>query len=129
MEPSTVATITFSTIPIQSLLVPTVAAEIDPSGANTAGQVYRTLIVGTMLATGTATPNVPVLTSGASDAETNFGIGSMAAMMVADYRAQDPFGELWVLPIALPTTGSATTATMTLTGPATGSGNLYFYLA
>lgn len=122
------ATITFSTIPIQSLLVPTVAAEIDPSGANTTGQVYRTLLIGTMLATGTATPNVPVLTSGGSDAQTMFGIGSMAAMMVADYRQQDPFGELWVLPIAIPTAGSATTATMTLTGPATGSGNLYFYL-
>lgn len=122
------ATITFSTIPIQSLLVPTVTAELDPSGANNAGQVYRSLIIGTMLASGTATANVPVLTSGASDAETKFGIGSMAAMMVADYRNQDPFGELWVLPIALPSTGSATTATMTLTGPATSSGNLYFYL-
>jgi len=120
--------ITFSTIPLSTLLVPMVAAEVDASGANTSGQIYRGLNIATMASTGTALPGVPVLVSGTSDSGVLFGIGSMAYMMVADYRNQDPFGELWVLPIAQPGTGSAPTATMTITGPATASGNLFVYI-
>jgi len=121
--------ITFSNIPVTTLLVPMVAAEVDASGANTTGQIYRTLIVATKFTSGTAVAGTAILVSGKADAGVFFGFGSMAYMMVADYRNQDPFGELWVLPIAMPTSGSAPTATMTVTGPATASGNLYVYIA
>jgi phage tail sheath gpL-like len=120
--------ITFTNIPVTSLLVPMVAAEVDASGANTSGQIYRGLIIAMMSSAGNATPGAPVLVSGTSDAGPLFGIGSMAYQMVSDYRNQDGFGELWVLPIAQPT-GSAGTGSIAFSGTATASGTLSLYIA
>jgi phage tail sheath gpL-like len=124
MSGSTTPQINFATIPVSSLLVPGVYAEITPPGTS-GTTTERALLIGTMATSGTATPNVPVLLSGASNANALFGIGSVLAQMTADYRNNDSFGELWALPIAIPTTGTAPTATLTLTGPATQAGNLY----
>jgi phage tail sheath gpL-like len=99
---------------------------IAPNGG-IAQQQQRALIIACMIA-GTGVVNIPQISGGVSDAQAKYGINSVAAQMVADFYAQDPDGELWVLPIANPT-GAAGTGTITFTGPATASGNLYPYFA
>ena len=106
--------------------VPGVDFVVAPQGLIGAQQ-QRALIVAPML-TGSATPNIPQISAGLADAQAKYGAASIAAQMVADYLAQDSFGELWVLPIAQPT-GSAATGSLTVTGTATAAGNLAVYIA
>jgi phage tail sheath gpL-like len=91
-------------------------------------QNQRALIIAPMLSTGTATPDVPQISAGPSDAQAKYGAASIAAQMVQDYFNQDSFGELWVLPIAEPS-GSASTGSIAFTGPATAAGTLSLYIA
>ena len=62
-------TINFKNIP-QNLRVPLFYAELDASHANTAIANQRALIIGQITAAGVATPNVPLISSGAGDANT-----------------------------------------------------------
>jgi phage tail sheath gpL-like len=100
---------------------------VQPQG-QTGQQQQRALIIACMAASATALPNIPVISAGVADAQAKYGAASVAAQMVADYQNQDSFGELWVLPITLPT-GSAATGSIAFTGPATANGNLYLYIA
>jgi phage tail sheath gpL-like len=99
---------------------------IQPNGGTTQQQ-QRGLIIAIMLATGTATANIPVISNGINDALTKYGAASPAAQMVADYFNQFPDGELWVLPITNPT-GSASTGTITIAGTVTAVGAIYPYI-
>src|SRR5690348_4737566 len=89
----------FSNIP-SNLRVPLFYAEVDNSQANTGQQTQRALLIGQMQTSGTASANTPVICSSASEAATLAGQGSMLAAMTAAYRKSDPFGELWLLPLA-----------------------------
>jgi phage tail sheath gpL-like len=100
---------------------------VAPQGS-TGAQQQRALIIACMSATATALPNVPSISAGLADAQAKYGIGSVAAQMVGDYLAQDSFGELWVLPITLPT-GSAGLGTVTFAGTATATGTVSLYVA
>jgi phage tail sheath gpL-like len=95
--------------------------------ANTAQANQRALIIGQMLAGGTATPNVPTISGGVGDAQGKYGLASMAAQMVQFYRLSDTFGELWVLPVSDPTDVAAS-GEITPTGPATGAGTIFLYI-
>lgn len=122
--------IPFNRIP-GSIRVPGVYTEIDNSRALTGAQLlqYRRLIIGTMLATATLTPGVPVQVVSVAQAEGLAGAGSVLAGMAAAALEQDNFTELFMLPLADPASGAAATATLTVTGPATAGGTLALYVA
>src|SRR5919106_4880575 len=91
------------------------------------------LLIGMKHSTGTATVNVPIQTYNEREADTYFGVGSEAALMVRMalatvrvLKASAP--QLWVVPIAEPS-GAAATRTLTVTGPATAAGDVVFRLA
>jgi phage tail sheath gpL-like len=121
-------TIPFKQIP-QNLRVPLFYAELDNSRANTSQQNQRALIIGQITSTGIATPNVPIISQGASDAITQGGANSMLALMTAAYRANDTFGEVWYLPLSDAGGAVAATGTIAFTGAATAGGTLALYIA
>lgn len=108
--------------------VPGVFAEVNPSNANTASINQNSLLIGQMLASGTATAGQPVLVSGANP-DTLFGAGSVLALMCRQYVKSDPFGTLYALPVSDNASGVAATATITITGTATAQGVLSLYVA
>lgn len=121
-------TIPFKAIP-QNLRVPLFFAEVDNSQANTAQANQRALIIGQITSAGTATPNVPVISQGATDAASVGGPNSMLALMTAAYRRNDTFGEVWYLPLADDGSAAAATGTVQFTAAATANGTFYLYVA
>lgn len=118
--------ISFNNIPA-NVRVPLFYAEVDNSQAGYFSQPVRALIIGQKLTAGTAAANVPVLVGKADEARALFGIGSMLARMHEVYRLNDPFGEVWCLPVADPA-GAAATGSIAFTGPATKAGTLSIYI-
>ena len=118
-------TISFNNIPA-ALRVPLFYAEIDPSQANTGeGPNQRTLIIGQITGSGIATPNVPILSQGVSDAITQGGPGSMLALMTDKYRQNDLVGEVWYLPLADDGAGAFATGTVSFTAQSTVNGTFF----
>lgn len=118
--------VSFNYIP-QNVRVPLFYAEVDNSQAGYFTQQNRTLLIGQQLSTGTGAANVPALISRTDQAKELYGVGSMLAKMHEIYRLNDPFGEVWCLPLADPT-GTQSTGTITITGPATGPGTIALYI-
>lgn len=121
-------TVPFNLTPT-NLRVPFFYAEMDASQAGYFSQNKRTLLLGQMLATGTAAANVPTLVSSVSMAQSLFGRGSMLARMFALYRGIDTAGEVWVLPQVDNPAGAYATGSVTVSGPATASGTIALYVA
>ncbi|MBS0363674.1 MAG: phage tail protein, partial [Proteobacteria bacterium] len=120
--------IPFHQIP-STLREPLFYAELDPSHANTAQPQLRALLIGAMATSGgTATAGTPEIVSSVADAKAKYGAGSILARMVSTYRANDPFGEVWALPIDA-SAGTAATGNIGFTGPATANGTLALYIA
>jgi phage tail sheath gpL-like len=122
------AALGFKYFPAMSWRPSGVYAEFDPSQANTAPQNMRALIVGQILASGSAVPNVPVLAYSQDQVNALCGPFSMLALMYAAYRLQDQYGEVWILPVQDAGAGVAGTQTLTLGGTATGAGTLALYI-
>jgi phage tail sheath gpL-like len=120
--------IQFSVYPAATNRVPGSFSEVNNTLANTGTATQRALIVAQMTAAGTATPNTATISAGVGDAQTKYGINSMAAQMVQFYRLSDTFGELWVLPLADAPTAIAATGTITPTGSPTATGVLFLYI-
>ena len=120
--------INFQHIP-SNLRVPLFYAEVNNSLANTVQLNYRALIIGQITSAGSATPGVPVISSGAGSAISLGGVGSQLALMAAAYYAADPFGEVWYLPLSDNGSGTAATGTITCTSPASANGTLSLYIA
>ncbi|ARK86043.1 phage tail sheath subtilisin-like domain-containing protein [Burkholderia pseudomallei] len=120
-------TIGFKQIP-SNLRVPLFYAEVDNSQANTANSNQRALIIGQITSAGTATPNVPVISQGISDAKTLGGQGSMLAQMTYTYRQNDNFGEVWYLPLADDPSAITATGSIAFTAAATANGTLSLYI-
>ncbi|KWN77062.1 phage tail sheath subtilisin-like domain-containing protein [Burkholderia stagnalis] len=121
-------TIAFKNIP-SNLRVPLFYAELDNSKANTGATTQRALIIGQMTSSGTGTPNTPQISQGATEAKTIGGQGSMLALMTAAYRAADPFGEVWYLPLADDPAAIAASGSIAITAAATANGTLNTYIA
>lgn len=119
--------ISFNNIPA-NIRVPLFYAELDNSFANQGLVNYRALIVGQKLPSGSAAADVPVLVSGSDQAKSYFGLGSNLARMVAAFRQNEPFTELWCIP--LDDHGSAVKADgeFAITGTATAAGTMNFYI-
>jgi phage tail sheath gpL-like len=109
--------------------VPGVYVEMDPSQANTGTAIQNSLMIGQVLATGTAVLDKPVLVQSQAQVLELCGQGSMLAMMALRYLACDPFGPLYLLPLADNPAGETATGTVTVTGTATQAGTLNLYIA
>ena len=105
-----------------------VNVEFDPSNANTATQSQRALLIGQIPSTGTATPNIAVQAYSQTQVNLLCGVNSMLALKYAAYRKMDPFGEVWLGPLADAGAGTAATGNISFTGPATAAGTLALYL-
>ncbi len=120
--------IPFKQIP-QAIRVPLFYAEVDNSQANSATANQRTLIIGQITASGTGSANIPTLSQGVGDAAAVGGNGSMLHLMTAAYRASDPVGEVWYLPLADDGAAVAATGSVAVTHVATANGVISLYIA
>lgn len=119
--------ISFNQIPAD-LRTPLFYAEIDGTRAGGGEAQQRALIIGQQ------TRNVAETLQIVEDevvASRRFGAGSMIARMVAAFRRNNPWQELWVVPLKDSTDGGATAAagTLTLTGTTTAAGTIYLYIS
>jgi phage tail sheath gpL-like len=121
-------TLAFRFFPDSQWLPSGVNIEFDASQANTATQNQRALLIGQITSAGTATANVPVQAYSQAQVNGVCGANSMLALMYAAYRAQDPFGEVWLGPVPDNGSGTAASGTITFTGPATAAGTLALYV-
>ncbi|MGP5478422.1 phage tail sheath subtilisin-like domain-containing protein [Pseudomonas helleri] len=112
-----------------NLRVPLFYAEVDNSQANSGAQTQRTLIIGQVLASGSAVVGVPVLGQGVTDAQAKGGQGSMLALMTAAYVAADQFGEVWFLPLADAEGAVAAKGSVLIAGAPTTTGVVSLYIA
>lgn len=119
--------IPFSNVP-NDVRVPLFYAEVDNSQANSATTVQRTLIIGQITSLGTATPELPQICGGVGDAQAKYGINSQLAAMVAAYRKNDDFGEVWCLPLLDPGDAPSATATITISGTPSKNGAISLYV-
>lgn len=122
------STIPFKVVPA-GLRLPGSYFELDNSQANTAQGNQRALIIGQITAAGVATPNVPVISGGIGDANLQGGASSMLANMLAAYRLNDSFGEVWYLPLADASGATAATGSIAFTGVPTANGTIALYIA
>jgi phage tail sheath gpL-like len=109
--------------------VPGVFVEMDPSQANTGVANQTTLLFGQKTAAGTAPPDTPFIVESVAQVQQLCGPGSMLDAMAERYLARDPFGTLYLLPLADNPAAVAATGTVTIAGPATASGTLNLYVA
>lgn len=97
----------------------------------------RVVIVAEASLAATATPEVPIQIFDEDDGDTKLGKGSFAALMARVALAQAKLisakgfssPEIWACPTIAPAGGLATVNTITVTGPATESGNLVLRVA
>ena len=117
----------FSQIP-NSLLVPGFWTEFDNSAAAGSGIMpWTVLLIGSMLAGGSAEANVPVQIFSDDEADNLFGKGSQTALMVRAFRKNNPVMPLWAVGVADGTTKA--TKEVTVTGTATAAGVVALYVA
>jgi phage tail sheath gpL-like len=120
--------ISFERIPA-GIRVPLFYVEISGRQASYFAQNQVSLLLGPKLATGIATPLIPVLVTAFEDAVGLFGAGSILADMVDIYRRNDPYGEIWAIPHEDVAGDVAAVGQYTVTGPAIGPGTIYGYIA
>jgi phage tail sheath gpL-like len=119
--------VSFNNIPA-NWRMPLYWVEIDPSMAGLGATPGRSLLVGSMLATGTVPPDVPIAVPSQADADHFFGQGSMLANMFRVFFANNWANEVWGLPVADPT-GAPATGTITVATPPTAAGTIALYIA
>ena len=119
--------ISFSSIPA-NWRMPLYWVELDPSKAGLGTFAGRSLLVGTMLASGTAEPDVPIAVASQAQADALFGPGSMLSGMFKAFYANNWANEVWGLPVAEPA-GAAAAGTITVTTAPTAAGTIDLYIA
>ena len=116
----------FSQIP-NSLLVPGFWTEFDNSAAAGSGIMpWTVLLIGSMLAGGSAEANVPIQIFSDDEADNLFGKGSQTALMVRAFRKNNSLMPLWAVGVADGTTKA--TLDVTFTGTATAAGVIALYV-
>jgi phage tail sheath gpL-like len=108
--------------------VPGVFAIVDASQANTGQFNQLTLLIGQITSAETAVPGQAVISAGVGEAISSYGAGSQLAIAVERYRALDPFGTVYCLPLTDASGAVAATATIALTGTATAAGSIPLYI-
>lgn len=120
--------VSFNHIP-STLRLPLFWAEVDPSKAGNFQNYGRILVWGHKLAAGSAADDTAVQVGSADSARALVGRGSMLDRMMVALRANNAFDDVWLLPVAEPAAGVKAAYTITVSGPATGSGTLFLYVA
>lgn len=124
--------ISMNTIPGPgSLRLPGVYSEVDNSQAVRGSQAIqlRRLLLGQMLAAGTAEPLTLTRVTSPEQGDTLYGRGSMLAGMIRAALTQDSYTELMVMAVEDDAAGVAATGTITLAGAATSAGALNLLIA
>jgi phage tail sheath gpL-like len=112
----------------ESNRVPGVYVEMDPSQANTAQTLQRTLLLGQITAGGSATPEEPLEVQSLVQVQLACGRGSILAQMAQNYLLGDNFGDLWILPFADNAAGMAAAGEIDFAGVCTSPGTLNVYI-
>src|SRR5262245_14943860 len=120
--------VSFNSIPA-NWRMPLYWVEVDPSMAGYPRSRLTSLIIGTMLPTGTALPYVPVPVPSQADARSLFGFGSMLDGMVESFTHNNFAQELWVVPIPEASAGVKAQGSLEVTTAATAAGTLPIYIA
>jgi phage tail sheath gpL-like len=115
--------VSFNNIP-QALRVPLFYAEMDASRAGSGVQQTKALLIGHTLKTDTN----PVFLASEGAAADYTGAGSMLTDMYRAYRKNDTFMEIWGLPVAPPSGGTAAAGSVTVAGTALIGGTLRLYI-
>ena len=123
-------TVSFDTIP-STLRVPLAYVEFDNTRAllGTPDMPYKILVLGQMLATGSATAETPVRITSYDQAEALFGRGSQLAAMFDVLKANNRYTESWAIPLEDDGSGVDATGTITFGGLPTAAGIVYCYIA
>jgi phage tail sheath gpL-like len=106
--------VAFNQIPT-NIRVPLFYAEVNAGPNYNAGN-SKLLVIGQKLSGGAAPADVPAIV--ADDIEAKYGAGSMLVDMIRTARRNNPFGEIWALPLADPS-GAAAVWTVTIAGTLT----------
>lgn len=117
--------ISFNSIP-GDLRVPLFHAEMDNSQANSGATQLRRLIIAPANDSSEAQMELVIATQ-ESAVRALAGVGSPLAEAYSTWRRSDPMGEVWVLPVLL-AEGTAASGKVNVTGAATESGVLSFYV-
>lgn len=91
--------------------------------------LQKMLIIGQRIAAGTVAQNILTPVFSDKDAETYFGAGSMAHLMVRSAIKANPYLDLTVVALDDAGGGVAAVYTATITGPATTAGTLSLFIA
>jgi phage tail sheath gpL-like len=120
--------ISFANIPA-NIKVPLYWVEVDPSMAGIPTINLRSLLVGVMTSDGTAQPNIPIPIGSQAQADVAFGEGSELSRMFKAFFSNNFANEVWGLPVAEPTGGTAATGNINITAPPTEAGTIHLYIA
>src|SRR5262245_12907400 len=127
--------ISFETIPA-NWKQPLYWVEVDGSKAGFPRSHMRGLLVGTMMTAqtntalnGVARPDVPIPIGRQAEADHQFGQGSELANQFKAFFANNKAQEMWALPVAEPTAGTAATGTITVANAPTEAGTIQLYIA
>jgi phage tail sheath gpL-like len=119
--------VSFSSIP-SNWKQPLYWVEIDPSMAGLPVFRLPALLVGVMMATGKATPDVPIPVQEGSVADDMFGKGSHLAAIARAFFKCNASQETWCLPVSEAVGATAATGTITIATPPTEAGILDLYI-
>jgi len=124
--------ISFSNVPAV-MKQPLYWVEVDPSMAGNPIQPLRALLTGTMITTagafkGDGTPDIPIPIGRQMDADHLFGIGSELSLAFKAFFANNFGTEVWALPVAEPTSGTAAHGVITVATPPTDAGTIHLYI-
>ena len=119
--------ISFSQIPSE-IKVPLYWVEVDPSKAGLPVLKQPALLVGTMIDSGEAPPDIPIAIGSQAQADKAFGQGSELSRMFRAFYANNTSGLVYGLPVAEPTGGTAATAIITVTTAPFEPGTIHLYI-
>lgn len=101
---------------------------MDASRAGSFRNNLPALLIGTAIAAGTATRDVPLAVGNLEQIRQAAGVGSELYLMGKTFLQNNAAQELYILPIAEPAAGTAASGTITITGSATAPGTLPLYV-
>lgn len=121
--------ISFSQVP-SNIRTPFVAIEFNPSNATQGPAIlpYASILFGQKTSAGSAAANTFVTVFSVDDAIAKFGRGSMLHRMALAWFANNTQTPVTFGVLADAGGGAAATGTLTVTGPATGSGTIALYI-
>jgi phage tail sheath gpL-like len=114
-----------------TLRVPFVFVEFDSSFASQGPALlpYKVLLIGGQIAAATKTANAITRVTSADDARTFYGAGSQLHLMFVSWFANNQMTAVYGQGIADDGAATASTYTLTVTGPATAAGTIYVYVS